>query len=79
MKHSTPPTKQIGLVWFDVADGKTDRYICTMAMPVNLLARPKFQDLLDYLYSKRPSLRYRDIVIEMLTKSQIKRAMEYAY
>lgn len=58
----TPPTGQLT---FDVADAVTDRFICTMKMPVNPLFKVTLQQVLDYVYSKRPTLRYQDIIIEL--------------
>lgn len=58
----TPPTQRI--LKFDVADAKTDRFICTMEMPFNPLFKLDLQQVLDFIFLKRPTLRHREIVIE---------------
>jgi len=60
----TPPISS-KLLKFDVADAITDRFICTMRMPVNPLFKLTLQQVLDYIYLKRPSLKNRDIVVEL--------------
>ena len=62
MFRTTPPTK---VLTFDIADARTDRFIATMHMPYNPLFKLSLQQLLDFIYSKRPTLRYRKIVIEL--------------
>ena len=59
-----PQTAQ-RILTFDVADALTDKFICTMRMPINPLFKLNIQHVLDYIYSKRPTLRYRKIVIEL--------------
>lgn len=52
-------------VSFDVADDRTDRFICSMRMAVAPLQKISFLDIIAFVYSKRPTLRYREIVIEI--------------
>ena len=59
----TPPASS-KVLKFDVADAKTDRFICTMRMPVNPLLKLDLQQVLDFIFLKRPTLRHREIVIE---------------
>lgn len=59
----TPPTQRI--LKFDVADAKTDRFICTMEMPFNPLFKVSILQLLDFVFQQRPSLKRREIVIEL--------------
>jgi len=63
LKKTTQTTQRI--LKFDVADAKTDRFICTMKTPFNPLFKLTVQQVLDYIYLKRPSLKYRDIVVEL--------------
>lgn len=50
---------------FDVADARTDHFICTLQMPVVPLVKMSFQQVLNFVYSKRPTLKYRKIIIEL--------------
>ena len=50
---------------FDVADALTDRYIATMKMPYNPLLKLDLQEIVDFVYTKRPTLKYRKIIIEL--------------
>lgn len=50
---------------FDVADAETDDFICTLKMPCSPLFKLTVGQLMDFVYSKRPTLRYRKIVIEL--------------
>lgn len=59
----TPPNG--GLLIFDVADRNTDRFICTMRMPINPLFKITITDILNFVYQKRPSLKNRKITIEL--------------
>lgn len=59
----TPPTQRI--LKFDVADSKTDRFICTMEMPFNPLFKLTVQQVIDFVFQQRPSLQNREIVIEL--------------
>ena len=59
----TPTTQRI--LKFDVADAKTDRFICTMEMPFNPLFKVSILQLLDFVFQQRPSLKRREIVIEL--------------
>ena len=59
----TPPTQRI--LKFDVADAKTDRFICTMEMPFNPLFKLTVQQVIDFVFQQRPSLQNREIVIEL--------------
>lgn len=59
----TPPTSKVLI--FDVADAITDRFICTMRMPVNPLFKLTLQQVLDFVFQQRPSLKRRKIVIEL--------------
>ena len=63
MNKTTQATQRI--LKFDVADAKTDRFICTMKMPFNPLFKLNLQQVIDFVFLKRPSLRYREIVIEL--------------
>ena len=63
LKKTTQTTQRI--LKFDVADAKTDRFICTMKMPFNPLFKLKVQQVIDFVFQKRPSLRNREIVIEI--------------
>ena len=58
----TPP---IEMLIFDVADALTDRYIATMKMPYNPLLKLDLQEIVDFVYTKRPTLKYRKIIIEL--------------
>lgn len=55
------------LLTFDVADAESDRFICTMRMPYNPLFRIKLEDIADFIYQKRPTLKYKKIAIEIKT------------
>lgn len=59
----TPPTSKVLI--FDVADAITDRFICTMRMPVNPLFKLTLQQVLNFVFQQRPSLKRRKIVIEL--------------
>jgi len=63
LKKTTQTTQRI--LKFDVADAKTDRFICTMKMPFNPLFKLTVQQVIDFVFQKRPSLRFRKIVIEI--------------
>ena len=63
MNKTTQATQRI--LKFDVADAKTDRFICTMKMPYCPLFKLNLQQVIDFVFLKRPSLRYREIVIEL--------------
>lgn len=63
LKKTTQTTQRI--LKFDVADAKTDRFICTMKMPFNPLFKLTVQQVIDFVFQKRPSLRNREIVIEI--------------
>ena len=39
-----------------------------MEMPYNSLFTPRIEEILDYIYSKRPTLRYRKIILEFEEK-----------
>ena len=60
----TPPISD-GILTFDIADERTDRFICTMKMPVGNIFNITPQDILKYIYTLRPTLKYREIVIEL--------------
>lgn len=60
----TSPTSS-KVLKFDVADAKTDRFICTMEMPFNPLFKVSIPQLLDFVFQQRPSLKRREIVIEL--------------
>ena len=60
---STPPITTQRILTFDVADFETDKFICTMSMPFT--PPLNMERVLKFVYSKRPSLRYRKIVIEL--------------
>lgn len=60
----TPPISN-GTLTFDIADERTNRFICTMKMPVGKIFSITPQDILKYIYSLRPTLKYREIVIEL--------------
>lgn len=68
LKKTTQTTQRI--LKFDVADAKTDRFICTMKMPFNPLFKLTVQQVIDFVFQKRPSLRFRKIVIE-ITQNKI--------
>lgn len=59
----TPPTSKVLI--FDVADGLTDRFICTMRMPVNPLEKLTLQMVVNFVFQQRPSLQHKEIVIEL--------------
>lgn len=61
----TPPISHQGFLKFDVADAVTDDFICTLRMPFCPLFKLEMQDILAFVYMKRPTLRYRKIVIEL--------------
>lgn len=63
LKKTTQTTQRI--LKFDVADAKTDRFICTMKMPFNPLFKLTVQQVIDFVFQKRPSLINREIVIEI--------------
>ena len=63
MNKTTQATQRI--LKFDVADVKTDRFICTMKMPFNPLFKLTVQQVIDFVFQKRPSLINREIVIEI--------------
>jgi len=60
----TPPISS-KLLKFAVADEITDRFNCTMRMPVNPLFKLTLQQVLDFVFQQRPSLKRRKIVIEL--------------
>jgi len=49
----------------DIADRKTDRYIDTLYYVYNALFRYKIEDILAFVYQKRPTLKYRNINLEI--------------
>lgn len=63
MARITPPIG-MSLLKFDIADYATDRFICTMRMPYATGTSVSPEALMAFIYSKRPTLRYRKIVIE---------------
>ena len=52
------------MLTFDVADSRTDRFIATIRMKVNPLFRLSLQEVISYVYTKMPTLKYRDIKLE---------------
>ena len=73
LKKTTQTTQRI--LKFDVADAKTDRFICTMKMPFNPLCKLDLKQVLDFVFLKRPTLRHREIVIEILDRYDEKRGL----
>ena len=64
----SPPPSPVScqnVLTFDVADAMTDDFICTLRMPFCPLFNLQPQDILEFVYSKRPTLKYRKIVIEL--------------
>lgn len=55
-----PPNQKY--LTFDIMDAVTERFICTMRMPNTPWT--KLEDITDYIFQKRPSLKYRKISIE---------------
>lgn len=55
----------VKVLTFDVVDAVTDRFITTMRMPVDPLFKLNLQEILNFIYSKRPTLRYQKIIIEL--------------
>lgn len=51
---------------FDVADQDTNDFICTMKMPVTPLFKVSLEEIMSFVYTKRPTLKYRKIIIEIL-------------
>ena len=43
---------------FDVMKNGGEDFVCTMKMPYNPLFKLKLQEVLDYILSKRPTLKY---------------------
>lgn len=61
-----PPTvSRRDFLTFDVADAMTDRFICTLHMPVSPLFRVSIDEITAFVYQKRPTLKYRKIIIEL--------------
>ena len=60
-----PTVSRQDVLTFDVADAETDRFICSMSIPYNPLFRLRLTEILEHLYSKRPTLKYRKIIIEL--------------
>lgn len=49
---------------FDVMKNGGEDFVCTMEMPYNPLFKLKLQEVLDYILSKRPTLKYKkDVMI----------------
>ena len=49
---------------FDVMKNDGEDFVCTMKMPHNPLFKLKLQEVLDYIQSKRPTLKYeKDVMI----------------
>ncbi len=48
---------------FDVMDVQTERFICTLSMPYCPLFPVTNKQVLDFVYKKRPTLKYRKIRI----------------
>lgn len=65
---SLPPPTHVAnskFIEFDIADAETDRFIDTMRMPVNPMFKVSLQQIIDFVYTKRPTLKYRKIQIEL--------------
>lgn len=62
----TPPISNGKFLSFDVADQDTNRFICTMKMPVTPLFKVSLEEIMSFVYTKRPTLKYRRIIIELL-------------
>lgn len=69
IRQFTPPTPHnadlTDVITFDVADARTDRFICTMTMPVGQRKKISITEILDFIYSRRPTLKYKKIIIEL--------------
>lgn len=65
-KTAPPPrSKDRQYLDIDVVDRNTDRFICSLRMPWNPLFGLSLKEVLDFVYQKRPTLKYRQIVIEV--------------
>ena len=60
----TPPISRQAVLVYDVADAVTDEFICTIRIPYVPLFRPSMVEVMAFIYSKRPTLKYREIMIE---------------
>lgn len=56
--------KHTDSIQFDVMQG--EHFVCTLRMPYNPLFRVSIDDIVEYAYSKRPTLRYeKDVCIHI--------------
>lgn len=65
MTKFAPPIINAKFIEFDIADAETDRFIDTMRMPVNPMFKVSLGEIIDFVYTKRPTLKYRKIQIEI--------------
>lgn len=66
-KRISPLPASSGMQWlnFDVGDAMTGGFLCSLRMPLNPLFKLTLDQIVDFIHQKRPTMRHRQITIEL--------------